>query len=388
MIIMQNLICRITWWTLAACTFGAVSLSAQRPFTKTMKRLAPTVPQGLIVKGSVVDDTTTGLMWQRSDAGGMSWESAAIYCDTLSLDGYTDWRLPTAYELFSIHDLTRKNPALPAGFGSTDAEYWWTSESLVGDPARIWCTNSGGGIGPHPKNEAIGGGGTKRFHVRAVRQTSESIRLQRHLTDLGNDIILDNATGRMWQQYCEPRMMSYDEAGKVADTLTLGGFTDWRVPNVKELQTIWDVLERDPCVDMMYLPCVMTGRSLWSNTTLSAKTTTQAWVMQPDLGVITYADKAQPLSALFVRGGDVSVTSVFDGVDAVSTQVLFPNPCIDDVFLGSEAREVVLYTLSGQMALRSTHTSRLNVALLPSGLYVVRILTGESSTSSTLLVKH
>ena len=367
---------------------GSIGLVAQRPFTQTMKRLAPAVPVGLVVDGDVVLDTATALMWQRADGSTMSWEAAQNYCDTLSVGGYTDWRLPTAYELFSIHDLTRKNPALPVAFAATDAEYWWSAEQLVGDQSRVWCTNAGGGIGPHPKNEAVGGGGTKRYRVRAVRQVEPSHQLQQRLTDLGNDIVLDNATGRMWQQYCEAGSMTFDEAAKVADTLTHGGFTDWRVPNVKELQTIWDVLDRDPCVDMMYFPCVKTGQSLWSSTTLMAKMPTQAWIMQPELGVITYADKTQNLAVLLVRGGDDVVNSVLDSSTEPIITALYPNPSVGDVFLRSTAQEVVLYTTSGAIAARFTNTSHINVASLSSGIYFARILYQDGTVSSTLLVKH
>lgn len=51
-----------------------------------------------------VTDHITGLMWQRSDGGEMTFEQALTYCDSLTLGGYTDWRIPTGRELsgFSI----------------------------------------------------------------------------------------------------------------------------------------------------------------------------------------------------------------------------------------------------------------------------------------------
>ena len=41
-----------------------------------------------------VTDTITGLMWQKSDGGEMTIENARTYCSTLTLAGYSDWRLP------------------------------------------------------------------------------------------------------------------------------------------------------------------------------------------------------------------------------------------------------------------------------------------------------
>jgi len=51
-----------------------------------------------------ITDNNTCLMWQKTDGGEMTFESAATYCDNLLLGGYSDWRLPTAIELFSINN--------------------------------------------------------------------------------------------------------------------------------------------------------------------------------------------------------------------------------------------------------------------------------------------
>jgi len=66
-----------------------------------------------------VTDTSTGLMWQqdtaRDDQGNydtMTWEEALAYCESRTLGGHTDWRLPTIKELRSLVDYTRYNPAI------------------------------------------------------------------------------------------------------------------------------------------------------------------------------------------------------------------------------------------------------------------------------------
>jgi len=51
-------------------------------------------------------DPATGLMWgPRQNAISVDWNSARSYCASLSLGGYSDWRLPTINELASIYDL-------------------------------------------------------------------------------------------------------------------------------------------------------------------------------------------------------------------------------------------------------------------------------------------
>ncbi|MFZ4621617.1 MAG: DUF1566 domain-containing protein, partial [Bacteroidota bacterium] len=109
-----------------------------------------------------VTDNTTGLMWQQTDGGEMTIEKASTYCDTLTLGGYTDWRLPTGLESFSILNHDKLNPAMDVTyFPKTIAEYWWTSERRADDATKAWATNAGGGIGAHPKSETISAGGTK-----------------------------------------------------------------------------------------------------------------------------------------------------------------------------------------------------------------------------------
>ena len=61
-----------------------------------------------------VTDTTTGLMWQKATAPGpYTWQQALAYAETLTLAGYTDWRLPNRKELFSLVDRSTFEPPLP-----------------------------------------------------------------------------------------------------------------------------------------------------------------------------------------------------------------------------------------------------------------------------------
>lgn len=50
-------------------------------------------------------DPSTGLMWAAKDNGkDITWGKAIKYCQTLSLAGYSDWRLPSIGELGNIYD--------------------------------------------------------------------------------------------------------------------------------------------------------------------------------------------------------------------------------------------------------------------------------------------
>src|SRR5690606_27481601 len=76
-----------------------------------------------------VTDLRTGLEWQRvALRSPISLDKAETYCSTLSIGGYTNWRLPTKKELESIVDRRVRAPSLYANaFLGTVNNYYWTS---------------------------------------------------------------------------------------------------------------------------------------------------------------------------------------------------------------------------------------------------------------------
>ncbi len=187
-----------------------------------------------------ITDQVTGLMWQKVDNGESTWENALSRAASVTTGGYSDWRLPTPTELFSIMNHNLGNPAAlnttffpsnPAGA----AEYWWTSDIYGTDATKVWCVNAGGGMGPKPKAETIGAGGTLRYHARYVRgaKPTNGHNYQNNL----DGTITDLDTGLMWAQV-PSGAVNWQGALAYAENLTLGGFSDWRLPNIKELQTL------------------------------------------------------------------------------------------------------------------------------------------------------
>ena len=252
-----------------------------------------------------VTDKVTGLMWQQTDGGEMTWEQAIIYAKNLSLGGHSDWRLPFAKELFSILDESTLNPAMNTTyFTATTAAYWWSSDVAMDDSTKVWVTNAGGGIGPHLKTETLSAGGARRFHVRCVREPTASgaTHLYGNLTNNGDGTITDNNTGLMWQQ-AESTLMTWENALVYAENLSLASHTDWRVPNIKELQSISDLDYRAPSMNKTYFTGATTTR-YWSSTTL-VDDTTSAWYLDSD-----YMAKTGSWYVRCVRGGTTTNLSV------------------------------------------------------------------------------
>ncbi len=204
--------------------------------------------------GTVTDDVT-GLVWAQdlSDSS-MSWEDANEYCESLELGGYDDWRLPTVKELWSLRDYSQGWPWIDTNYfylvgdGSDLAQHHsWTSnlylveseyqnEQVQGDPAFIVNDWTG-----HIK--AMSG---NRF-VRAVRgDTSYGIN---DFVDNGDGTVTDEATGLMWSQEDSGEAMSWEDALAYAEDSTYAGYDDWRLPNIKELQSIADYSGSFPAID-------------------------------------------------------------------------------------------------------------------------------------------
>lgn len=198
-------------------------------------------PQSFTDNGDgTITDNVTGLMWQKADAGEMTWENAVNNAGTVTTGGYSDWRLPNPHELMSLFNYETGNPAMNATYfppASPSAEYWWSRDVFGTSTTNVWCVNSGGGVGPKPKAETVSAGGTLRYHARYVRLAQNNMT-HNYVNNL-DCTITDTDTSLMWTQM-PSTAMTWEAALAWAEGLTLGGYNDWRMPNIKELQTLTD----------------------------------------------------------------------------------------------------------------------------------------------------
>ena len=71
--------------------------------------------------------------------------------------------------------------------------------------------------------------------------------------DNKDDTVTDTCTGLMWQRDTAPGTYIWQDALKYCDSLSFAGHDDWRLPNVRELQSIVDYGRFGPAIDPVFV---------------------------------------------------------------------------------------------------------------------------------------
>ncbi len=254
-----------------------------------------------------VIDNNTGLEWTQAAFQAMPWQQALQFCDSLHWGGHGDWRLPNVKELQSIVDYGRSGPAIDPIFEDAmgGAGYWssTTSSFLVGPnltegygdaigtvigglyqriklepnsvrpvrgcPGGLGCTLPATGQHSCFTLTSKGSCPAAGFPNEDAENIYNPMSYTLDATVSGQETIHDNVTGLEWSQHVWTRQqlnLTWQIALQLADTLHWGGHDDWRMPNLKELQSLalyeGNYNEIDPIFqDALY--------NYWSSTTVA-----------------------------------------------------------------------------------------------------------------------
>ena len=262
--------------------------------------------------GLTVYDNVTELTWTRShDWNGdgnldaddkMTQTNAAAYAATLNAQnygGYSDWRLPSIKELYSLMDFRGTDPDVEAsdssgltpfidstvfdiGYGDTvagerliDSQFAVTTiyvdTVMNGEEAMFGLNLADGRIKGYPTQTG------KEYYAYFCRgNTSYGIN---DFADNGDGTVTDSATGLMWAQADSGMTMDWETALAYAESNSLAGYSDWRLPSAKELQSLVDY-SRSPgttgtaAIDLLFSATQITNMAgeadfpwYWSGTT-------------------------------------------------------------------------------------------------------------------------
>ncbi len=240
-----------------------------------------------------VTDNNTGLIWQKEDDNNTyTWSEAGSYCETLTLGSKTDWRLPNRKELLSIANFEISSPSINTTyFPNTNSSNYWSSTIFANDGSYAWFVNFDGGYVRHYLR-------SNGDHVRCIRG---SAALSANFNDNGDKTVTDNITGLTWQQEDNNVTYTWENALSYCENLSLAGQSDWRLPNIRELESIVDEAAYSPAIDTTYFP--NTNSSYYWSSTTSAYHNNYTWGVYFNNGVVGYYNKSDSGYVRCIRGG-------------------------------------------------------------------------------------
>ncbi|WP_199269597.1 DUF1566 domain-containing protein [Formosa sp. L2A11] len=207
-----------------------------------------------------ITDNITGLMWEKDMGEKMTYEASFSKSEKSNLGGYSDWRVPTIKELYSLIQFTGQVKGAKSNTLFIDTTYFNQplGNTNIGEreiDAQTWSSTKYVGVTMHGDETVFGVNfidgrikGYPTFKKRTHSENTMYFRMVRGNTDYGKNKFIDNgdgtvsdyATGLMWQKADDGTARDWEASLVYSEHLELAGHSDWRLPNAKELQSIVD----------------------------------------------------------------------------------------------------------------------------------------------------
>lgn len=229
-------------------------------------------------QNGTISDNITGLMWASSMDEKMTYDEAFKKAGESKLGGYTDWRIPTIKELYSLILFSGKVGKQQASKLFIDTEYFNQPLGNVSAgereiDAQTWSATQYKGVTMRNNATVFGVNfidgrikGYPMFNRRKGEAKKLFVRLVRGNPNYGTNIFVDNgdgtitdkATSLMWQKADDGIARDWKDALAYAENAEMAGYTDWRLPNAKELQSIVDYSRspqatNSPAIDPIFI---------------------------------------------------------------------------------------------------------------------------------------
>ena len=188
------------------------------------------------VEGENVIENHTNLMWQDdNDVTDLTFRGDAIdtYCSNKG-GTYIDWRVPTIHELYYLADRGKTAPTIDDIFSNNPNTHFWSSDlGILSQRTYLNFSNS-------TENTATQNDDGILKNIRCVRGKALEFKFIR---DDNQEVVRDYVHKLMWQDGSSATSTddrTLEQAMTYCSTLTLSSYTDWRVPNINELYSIFD----------------------------------------------------------------------------------------------------------------------------------------------------
>jgi len=208
--------------------------------------------------------------------------------------GFTDWRLPSIYELATLLNMNQTNGIQSEYFPDIMQGGYWTSTTYAGNAQKAW--NISFATGKNAYNEK-----SYAMYVRAVRGKISGIEFSRFVNNM-DGTITDTLTGLMWQNDYLPESMTWEEAiSEFNNNLLLANHTDWRLPTREELRSIVDYDKITPSIYVNEFPNTAL-KNYWTSTAHPFQEN-HIWCIHFYNGNDNYQSKNNKYYSRAVRGG-------------------------------------------------------------------------------------
>ncbi|MGE4319522.1 MAG: DUF1566 domain-containing protein [Deferribacterales bacterium] len=240
-----------------------------------------------------VTDNLNGLMWQDDASPTSSWSNAPAVCTALNTSSYggydNGWRLPTIEELESIVDFGQSFPAINTIFQNTGSGEYWSSNTYLADTDYALVVIFRSGVSYYYNSNT---------YVRCVR--GDSYPSEAFVRDSTKQVVTDKRTGLMWQDDAVSPTLTWSGTINYCMDKSLGGYSDWRLPNQRELLSIANRNLLNHAINLVFTNTA--SGAYWSSTT-DITTTDAAWFVGFYDGISSSDYKSSSYYVRCVRGG-------------------------------------------------------------------------------------
>ena len=141
----------------------------------------------------------------------------------------------------------------------------------------------------------------KNIFIKSVLLGSLAVSLNADfIRDNTKLVVNDTKTGLMWQDDTLGSAMQWESAIITCENLTLGGYSDWRLPNIRELKSIVDNTKVNPALASVFTSF---GSNVYWSSTSSSGMSINAWSVGFSKGDDNLNDKRLGIHVRCVRAG-------------------------------------------------------------------------------------